>query len=68
MDIAGFIAYAVWNMMKSANIRDCIRIGHMIAAASSTYKTSIKDDIIRIVETFIKYANNHPPKENRLKL
>jgi hypothetical protein len=68
-DIAYFIAYAVWNMMKSGNIRDCIRIGRMIAAAStSTNKTSIKDDVIRIVETFIKYDNNQPPKDDRLKL
>jgi MoxR-like ATPase len=68
LEIAYFIAYAVWNMMKSANIRDCIRIGRMVAAAASTNKTLIKDDVIRIVETFIKYANNQPPKDDRLKL
>jgi DNA helicase TIP49 (TBP-interacting protein) len=64
LDIAYFIAYAVWNLMKSANIRDCIRIGRMVAvAAASTNKTSIKDDVIRIVETFIKYDNNQPPQK-----
>jgi Holliday junction resolvasome RuvABC ATP-dependent DNA helicase subunit len=58
MDIADFISDAVWNKMKSANIRDCIRIGYMVAAASSTNKESIKkDDVIRIVETLIKYNN-----------
>jgi hypothetical protein len=63
MDIADFISDAVWNKMKSANIRDCIRIGYMVAAASSTNKESIKkDDVIRIVETLIKYNNNQHTK------
>ncbi len=59
MDIADFISDAVWNKLKSSNIRDSIRIGRMVAAnATSTNKTSIKEDVIRIVETLIKYANN----------
>jgi Holliday junction DNA helicase RuvB len=67
MDIADFISDVVWNKMKSANIRDCIRIGRVVNAAS-TNKTSIKEDVIRIVETFIKYSNNQPPKDDKLKL
>jgi DNA helicase TIP49 (TBP-interacting protein) len=60
MDIADFISDVVWNKMKSANIRDCIRIGYMVAAAStSTNKESIKkENVIWIVETFLKYNNN----------
>jgi MoxR-like ATPase len=59
LEIAYFISYIVWNMMKSTNIRDCIRIGRMVAAAS-TNKTSIKEDVIQIVKTLIKYDNNQP--------
>jgi hypothetical protein len=41
------IAEAVWKKMKSANIRDCVRISHMA--------TSI-DDIPWVVNTLIKYS------------
>jgi Holliday junction DNA helicase RuvB len=60
IDIADFISDAVWNKMKSANIRDCIRIGRMVAAtAASTNKESIKkENVSWIIETFLKYNNN----------
>ena len=43
--------------MKSTNMRDCIRIGCIVAAVY-TNKVWIKEYVIRIVETFLKY-NNH---------
>ena len=49
-DIASAIADAVWNKMKSTNIRDCVRIGRMTAK-------SVKD-VNWIVETFLKYDSN----------
>jgi hypothetical protein len=59
MNIADFISDAVWNKMKSANIRDCIRIGRMVAAGASTNKESItKENVTWIIETFLKYNNN----------
>jgi len=50
--------------MKSSNVRDCIRIGYMVAAVSaSTNKESIKkENVIWIVETFLKYNNSQDTK------
>jgi hypothetical protein len=64
IDIADFISDAVWNKMKSANIRDCIRIGYMVAAvAASTNKESIKKENVNwIVETLLRYNNNQHTK------
>jgi holliday junction DNA helicase RuvB len=48
-DVAEAIAEAVWNKMKSTNIRDCIRIGRMVR------KSSVKEDVNFIVDTLLKY-------------
>jgi Holliday junction DNA helicase RuvB len=29
-EIAASIAYAVWNKLKSKDIRDCVKIGHLV--------------------------------------
>ncbi|HJT85970.1 MAG TPA: AAA family ATPase [Nitrososphaeraceae archaeon] len=64
IDIADFISDAVWSKMKSANIRDCIRIGHMVAAtAASANKEPLKKaDALWFIETFLKYNNNQHTK------
>jgi holliday junction DNA helicase RuvB len=48
-DIASSVAYAVWNKMKSTNIRDCIRIGRIAKSI---------EDVNKIVETFLKYDSD----------
>jgi Holliday junction resolvasome RuvABC ATP-dependent DNA helicase subunit len=49
-DVAGGIADAVWNKMKSANVRDCKRIGRMAKSV---------EDVNWIVDTFLKYESNN---------
>jgi holliday junction DNA helicase RuvB len=46
VDIAETIADAVWTKMKSANLRDCVRIGRM---------TKSIEDVNRIVDVILKY-------------
>jgi holliday junction DNA helicase RuvB len=48
-DIAGVIANAVWSRMKSANVRDCVRIGRI---------TKSLQDVRWVVDTFLKYDSN----------
>jgi MoxR-like ATPase len=43
---ADIIADAVWNQLKSTNVRDCVGIAHM---------TTSKDDISWVVNTILKY-------------
>jgi holliday junction DNA helicase RuvB len=45
-EIAKATAYTVWNMMKSANIRDCVKIGRMARSV---------EDVHFIVDTFLKH-------------
>ena len=42
-EIANAIAHAVWNKMKSANFRDCVRLGRMAKSI---------EDVNFIVDTF----------------
>jgi holliday junction DNA helicase RuvB len=45
-EIATPVAEAVWTKMKSKDIRDCIKIGHL---------AKTKDDVNWIVETLKRY-------------
>lgn len=45
-EIAKATACTVWNTMKSANIRDCVKIGRMAKSL---------DDVNFIVDTFLKH-------------
>lgn len=56
-DIADEVATLVWHKMKSKDIRDCIKIAHLV-------KT--KDDINWIVETLIKYSKTSNTTEKKL--
>jgi Holliday junction DNA helicase RuvB len=56
-DIADEVATLVWHKMRSKDIRDCIKIAHLV-------KT--KDDINWIVETLIKYSKNSNTPEKKL--
>jgi hypothetical protein len=56
-DIADEVATLVWHKMRSKDIRDCIKIAHLV-------KT--KDDINWIVETLIKYNKTSSTTEKKL--
>jgi Holliday junction DNA helicase RuvB len=49
-DIANQIADQVWHKMKSKDIRDCIKIGHL---------AKTKKDVNFIVETLLKYGKTY---------
>ncbi len=57
VDIAKATADAVWNKIRSGNIRDCIRIARMAKSL---------EDVNFIVNTYLKYGSTSSA-ETRLK-
>ena len=55
-DIANEVATQVWHNMRSKDIRDCIKIGHL---------AKTKDDVIWIVETLLRYNKTSNTSEKR---
>ena len=51
-DVAMIIADAVFNRLKSTNIRECVRLARLTRSESNLPKLE------RIIETFVKYASS----------